>query len=131
MHLENIQSLTLEELRNQWKNAWGMKPHERVGRVMLEKSLIYKLQENLTTQQQDMLNKWVKQYSSNPKCFDKRSDIFKPGTQLVRIYNGEKHIVTVRNNSFEYGEKIYSSLSKIANIITGSKWNGYVFFGIK
>jgi hypothetical protein len=49
----------------------------------------------------------------------------------VRVYNGRKHNVLVKADGFEYQDQTYGSLSKIANDITGKRWNGWVFFGIK
>ena len=53
------------------------------------------------------------------------------GTRLIRDYQGVEHCVTVRDNDFEYQGRPYKSLSAIARAITGSQWNGVVFFGLK
>jgi hypothetical protein len=53
------------------------------------------------------------------------------GTKLVREWKGSEHCVTVRQNDFEYGGRPYKSLSAIARQITGTQWNGLVFFGLK
>ena len=58
-------------------------------------------------------------------------DYEKPGTRLVRMHEGRKHSVLVKAEGFEYQGRVYSSLSKIANEITGKHWNGWVFFGLK
>lgn len=42
MHLND---LSLEELRARWAKAWGLEPHRRIGRAMLERSLAYKMRE--------------------------------------------------------------------------------------
>lgn len=47
------------------------------------------------------------------------------------MHEGRKHSVLVKAEGFEYQGQIYSSLSKIANDITGKRWNGWVFFGLK
>jgi len=53
------------------------------------------------------------------------------GTVLIRMYKGHAHEVTVLENGFEYlGEK-HNSLSIIAGLITGTNWNGYLFWGLK
>ena len=130
MHLGDIQSLTLQELRNHWTQIWGITPHARIGRTMLEKSLMLK-HHQINPDIETRLQKLVKEYKRNPKCFDARSNILKTGTQLTRIYSGKKHSAIVCENGFEYDGIMYNSLSKIANHITGSKWNGYVFFGLK
>ncbi len=54
-----------------------------------------------------------------------------PGTILTREYRGEVHQVTVLEKGFEYDGKVYRSLSGIARAITGTQWNGYLFFGLK
>jgi len=54
-----------------------------------------------------------------------------PGTILTREYRGEVHQVTVLEQGCEYNGKVYRSLSGIAKEITGTQWNGKVFFGLK
>ncbi len=54
-----------------------------------------------------------------------------PGTILMREYHGETHQVTVLERGFEYQGKVFRSLSGIATAITGTQWNGYLFFGLK
>jgi hypothetical protein len=51
------------------------------------------------------------------------------GTQFIRIWRGTRHVVTALPDGFEYGGRRYRSLSAIASEITGSHWNGKVFFG--
>jgi DUF2924 family protein len=52
------------------------------------------------------------------------------GTRLVREYHGIEHAVTVLPDGFEYEGKPYRSLSAIARAITGTRWNGWTFFGL-
>jgi len=53
-----------------------------------------------------------------------------PGTMLTRVYHGVEHRVTVLVDGFEYNGSRYRSLSAIASAITGSHWNGRLFFGL-
>ena len=53
-----------------------------------------------------------------------------PGGQIAREYKGRQVVVTVRDKGFEYDGQVYRSLSAIAKVVTGSHWNGYLFFGI-
>ena len=53
------------------------------------------------------------------------------GTQLLREWNGRTHRVTVLDRGFDYGGKIYRSLSAIARAITGTPWSGPRFFGLR
>ena len=50
---------------------------------------------------------------------------------IIREYEGVQHVVTVRADDFEYEGRPYQSLSAIARHITGTRWNGWVFFGLK
>lgn len=132
MNATDIKKLAIDDLRTLWKEAWGHEPHIRLGRVMMEVSLLYKQQGvRITPEHQARLNQLVAEYKRNPKYFDNRMRALKPGTRLVRVYNGKKHSVLVKANGFEYNGQTYSSLSKIANEITGSHWNGRLFFGLR
>ena len=53
------------------------------------------------------------------------------GTRLVREWRGVEHCVTVLDDGFEYQGRPYKSLSAIARAITGTRWNGLIFFGLK
>jgi Protein of unknown function (DUF2924) len=54
----------------------------------------------------------------------------RPGARLVREWRGRTHTVVVAEDGFEYAGKTYSSLSKIAQAITGAHWSGPRFFGL-
>lgn len=131
----NVTRLPMAELRRQWAECWGIKPHWRIGRQMLEKSLAFKQREahgeGMTLEQRKRLDNLVAQYKRDPKSFDQGPAGLKPGTKLVRAHGGEKHIVTVKPGGFEYRNQNYSSLSELAFVITGVRWNGWIFFGVK
>ena len=55
----------------------------------------------------------------------------KSGTKLFREYKGVKHEVIAEGDKYKYQGKLYNSLSKIAREITGTQWNGKLFFGVK
>lgn len=54
----------------------------------------------------------------------------RPGTLLTREFKGQTFVVKVLADSFEYGDRSYSSLSAIAAEITGTRWNGFTFFAL-
>jgi hypothetical protein len=54
----------------------------------------------------------------------------RPGTLLTREFKGKVHVVTVLADGFEYDARQYKSLSKIATEIAGTRWNGFVLFGL-
>ena len=132
----NIAQLSLVELRQKWAGYWGIQPHRYIRREMLEKSLAFKIQqergEGLTAEQQKRLDNLVAQYRRNPEHFDQVNvSSIKPGTRLVRMWKGKRYNVIIRANGYEYERRIYSSLSQIASDITGTRWNGWIFFGLK
>ena len=59
------------------------------------------------------------------------SDRLRPGTTLERTWRSETHIVIVVANGFTYRGQRYRSLSRIARRITGTRWNGPAFFGLR
>lgn len=129
------EKLPLHELRKIWTCAWELKPHSRIGRTMLLKSLKYKILEHktqgLTAEQRQRLEQLIKSYKRNPSYFDENTPALKPGTRLVRHWNGTRCSVLVQNTGYEYKGRNYSSLSQVAFEITGTRWNGWVFFGLK
>jgi hypothetical protein len=54
-----------------------------------------------------------------------------PGALLRRIYKGRTILVTVLEDGFEYEDTVYKSLTAVARAVTGTHWNGYLFFGLK
>lgn len=130
----DLKNLPLDELRSRWARAWGKQPHGTMGRAMIVESLKFKLREQdtggLHLEQKLRLDEIISAYKRNPDHFDKATKL-KLGTRLVRTWKGKKYCVTVTRDGFEYEGKIYSSLSHVANTITGTRWNGWLFFGIK
>ena len=131
----SITQLTLADLRQKWAELWGIPAHLRIGRVLLEKSLLFRQRElsglGLSEDQQARLEQMVRAYRRNPRSFDENAVGIKPGTKLVRIWQGKRHSATVQTVGFEYDGKKFASLSEIAYAITGTRWNGWVFFGLK
>ena len=60
-----------------------------------------------------------------------RATSAQPGTRLVREWQGRTHTVLVTDTGFEYAGKHYPSLSAIARAITGTRWSGPAFFGLR
>lgn len=128
---KSLNNLPLTELRQRWAQTWGKAPAERLGRTLLETSLMFKLSKTLTPELQSRLDQLVKAYKQNPQCFDERCNALRPGTQLIRSWKGRKHTVLVKADGFDFQGRLYTSLSQIANDITGTRWNGHLFFGLK
>ena len=65
------------------------------------------------------------------KVQNAKSDQLLPGTMLIREWNGERHEVMALDGGFDYQGRKYRSLSAVARQITGTKWNGPLFFGLR
>jgi DUF2924 family protein len=65
------------------------------------------------------------------QAFERRRRDLSPGTMLTREWSGQHHRVTVLDQGFVWEGRTYSSLSEIAKAITGTKWNGPRFFGLR
>ena len=127
--------MSMLDLRQKWAECWDIQPNPQIGRQMLARSLQYKQRQlrgsGLSTEQQKRLDNLVAQYKRDPESFEQGPAGLKPGTKLVRAFGGEKHVVLVKVTAFEYRQQHYNSLSEVAFAITGTRWNGWVFFGIK
>lgn len=143
MQQQNYQDLTcqdleetpLHQLRKYWSSAWHLKPHKYISREILIASLLHKIREEngdgLSYEQKARLDHLVKAYKRSRSAGSRRQLQIKSGTHLIREWKGRRHTVIVKNGFFEYEEKKYSSLSAIASRITGTRWNGWTFFGVK
>ena len=137
MHIpsDNIIALEIADLRALWSKLWGKDPHRYIRRDMLEKGILFKKAEAdgkwLNAEQQTRLNQLIKQYKRDSVSFDQKQKGLNLGSKVVRVWRGQKYAVIVSEKGFEYHGKTYSSLSQVAFVITGTRWNGWVFFGLK
>jgi hypothetical protein len=123
-------------LKARWRELFDNEPPP-YNRRFLESRLAYRVQElaygGLKPETVERLKALGKQYGSASISVRKRGAGDRPiaGTRLIREYQGIEHCVTVRRDDFDYLGKPYKSLSAIARAITGTRWNGLVFFGLK
>lgn len=135
MKNENLTAMNLKDVRSLWAKYWGHPPPLYIGRKMLEDSIMHKIREDngegLTRQQKQKLKELIAAYKRDAASFERHTDDLKPGTKLVRTYKGQRHTVEIISGGYLYNGIRYGSLSKIANEITGTRWNGWRFFGLK
>jgi hypothetical protein len=123
-------------LKARWRELFDSEP-PAYNRRFLESRLAYRIQElaygGLSRETLERLNALAKQYSTMDTTERKARPMLRPvnGTKLIREWQGVEHCVTVRIDDFEYLGRPYKSLSSIAREVTGTKWNGWVFFGLK
>lgn len=132
-----LKCLSREEILACYPNL-GLPQSPNVSSITLRKMATYRLQEKfyggLSAPHQAKLNAAIEtspaQNASSPETEKEKS--FLPGTRLVRVWKGVQHEVTLRSDGkYEHDGRIFKSLSAIATEITGTRWNGKVFFGLK
>lgn len=123
------------DLKQKWRDLFDREPPP-YNRRFLEGRLAYRIQElaygGLSEEAAERLDALADELDGK-KPRHRSSVDTRPiaGTRLIREWKGIEHCVTVRQENFEYQGRPYRSLSAIARHITGTRWNGLVFFGLK
>jgi len=124
------------DLKKQWRDLFETEPPP-FNRRYLESRLAYRIQElaygGLKPETIRRLERLGEELDGgNIKTRRIRADL-RPiaGTRLLREWQGVEQIVTVMQDGFEWQGRPYKSLSALARAITGTRWNGWVFFGLK
>lgn len=126
--------LDLEALRNIWRQRLGSPPHF-ASTEMTRLWLAWELQAKACGGFAPATRRRLKQLSNPPKCdappTTPASGALKPGTVLTREWGGTTHRVIVLEEGFAWSGQNYRSLSEIATRISGTRWSGPRFFGLK
>lgn len=132
--LAGLKTMTRDDLRSRWKALFGIEA-PAVQRTYLERRLAYRIQElaygflpDSTKARLDALAAQLERNPKKPLRADNRPLI---GTRLIREWQGVIHEVTVIADGYEYQGGRYKSLSSVARRITGTRWNGPLFFGLR
>jgi len=134
--LARLKAMTVNELKSEWQTLMGSAPPNN-SRTFLEQRLAYRIQEltyggpdKQTRRLLDLLADEVEgTLTRKAQIADPRNPVV--GTKLIREWDGIAHTVTVLKEGFEWGDQRYNSLSAVARAITGTRWNGYRFFGLR
>jgi len=124
------------ELKKMWKELYRTDPPP-FNKPYYVKRLAYRIQEVAfgvdSSRIEKRLSALCERDLDKPARERKRLEVHRPatGTRLMREWNGQELHVTVLEDGFEYKGERYTSLSAIARKITGTRWNGLIFFGIK
>ena len=134
--LAALKTTPTADLKMQWRDLFGTEPPP-FNRRYLESRLAYRIQElaygGLKPETIKRLQALGEQLDGGDKAKRGiRADI-RPiaGTRLLREWQAVEHVVTVTADGFDWQGRPYQSLSAIARAITGTRWNGWVFFGLK
>lgn len=134
--LAALQTLPTPDLKQQWRELFGTEPPP-FNRPYLQSRLAYRIQElaygGLKPETRARLEALGEQLDGGNVVLRRTRADGRPlaGTRLLREWRGVEHAVTVLVDGFEWEGRPYRSLSAIARAITGTRWNGWAFFGLK
>ena len=131
-----LRTLPTADLKRQWRELFG-KEAPPFNRAYLQTRLAYRIQElaygGLRPETRARLEALGEQLDGGNVVLRRIRADGRPiaGTRLVREHGGVEHTVTVLADGFDWEGRPYRSLSAIARAITGTRWNGWAFFGLK
>ena len=123
--LERISGLGLHGLRDAWPPAWGRPPRLRSA-DLLRRMMAWRLQAEAYGGLDAETRKLLAKGAVKP-----RGPVAQAGVRLVREWKGERHEAEVVEGGVLYRGERYASLSEVARVVTGVRWNGPRFFGLR
>ena len=140
--LTELQALSFSELKARWRELYGTEPPS-YNRSHIVKRLAYRIQElaygGVSEAARDQLREHLKREDLDTETDrgarmtrrQRKNGVPVAGTRIVRDWHDQRHEVTVVQGGFEYAGRRFRSLSAIARAITGTRWNGPAFFGLR
>lgn len=132
--INQASQMLLTELRAAWRERFKDAPPPYQSRALLLQAFAYRLQTRrvggLATATKRRLVQLAKQFEIDPRYAPAPPDRLQPGTVLIRDWNERRYGVTVTESGFLFDGATYASLSKVAQVITGVKRSGPLFFKI-
>ena len=133
--LAAIVTMTYAELHLAWRRHYRAIPPKKMSRDILELGIAWKIQENKLGGLGAAVKRQIAELASTMEA---KSDLakpraisLKPGARLLRAWEGVTHEVLVVEDGFLWAGRTWRSLSAIARAITGTRWSGPRFFGLK
>jgi len=133
--LDRLGAMDAASLRRRWRMVFGCSAPEQLPRALLQRALAYRIQADalgdLDRDTIRMLDRLARDGRDGAVIPLPELRATKPGTLLVREWEGVLHRVMVLEQGFAWNGQTYDSLSKVARAITGTNWNGPRFFGLR
>jgi len=121
-------------LKQRWTTVFKADPSPHFGRLLMVRAIAYRLQEKAFGCLKKSTERLLDRISSAP-AEDALKRLPKgrasAGTVLIRQWRGVRHRVTVLDDEVVYRSQRYKSLSEVARLITGTRWSGPLFFGLR
>lgn len=125
--LTELETMSKADLKDRWPRLTG-RPVPKVSEAMLRLAVAYELQAKVL----GGLSRKAKQRLDQVAAAKTQTSDVRPGMRLVREFGGKVHMVTVGSESqIIWNEREWRSLSEVARAITGTRWSGPAFFGLK
>jgi hypothetical protein len=137
VEIARLRDLDIGMLRARWQTVFGRKTLPHVPRHLLFRMLAYRLQADyfgdLDDKSRQLLDGAPTPEAAGKRATEKNAMVgtLSSGTVLSREWNGRMHQVKVSADGFTWNGKTYPSLSQVAFAITGTRWNGPRFFGLR
>src|SRR3954454_14019049 len=140
VEIAHLRGVDLKGLRSRWLSEFQRPPAEHLLRHLLFAIIAYRIQatrlgdlDRATKLLLDRIAPAEKGSATSARLvsFDQKRTELTPGTLLVREWDRRSHRVMVMADGFAWNGKTYDNLSKVAFAITGTKWNGPRFFGLR
>jgi Protein of unknown function (DUF2924) len=133
--LDRLAVMPIAQLRVRYREVFRTDPPKALGPDLLRRCIAHRIQEKayggLPPATLRLLNQLVRAAVAKPNGRLELPRRIKPGSELVRTWKGKAHRVMVMADGFAHDDKTFASLSEIAFGITGTKWNGPRFFGLR
>jgi Protein of unknown function (DUF2924) len=133
--LKDLEARRDDELKEHWRNLYGTEPPRKIHRSLLIAAIAYRMQGNALGGLKPSTRRHLLRVAGNAtdgrRALGCPSLSPKSGTVLVRDWGGDTHQVKVLEDGIIFRGKRYKSLSEVARVITGSRWSGPLFFGLK
>ena len=130
----SLSKLDIDKLRERWKAIYGKTPSCEIGRSFLTRAISYRLQEHsyggLKPSTSRLLAQAVEEIGTGSSK-GPQTRMAQSGTILIREWRGTAHRVTMLDDGVSFNGKRFRSLSEVAREITGSRWSGPRFFGLR
>jgi hypothetical protein len=133
--LDRLPMTPIADLRKRYRELFRTAPPQGFGPDLLRRSIAHRVQEkaygSLSNPTRRLLDQLVRAALAKPNGRLELPRRIKPGSELVRTWKGKSYRVTVTADGFAYDGERFASLSEIASEITGTRWNGPRFFGLR